>query len=62
LENLKERIQQLKKKRPGYGEILDFYLKVREEQNRIKSILRIEPIPLKREEKEFLAKEGCPIL
>jgi FdhE protein len=62
LENLKERIQQLKKKRPGYGEILDFYLKVREEQNRIKSILKIEPIPLKREEKEFLAKEGFPIL
>jgi FdhE protein len=59
---LKKRIQQLKKKRPGYKEILDFYQKVREEQEKAKASLNIDPIKLKKEWKELLTKEGFPIL
>ena len=62
MEKLKKRTQQLKKKRPGYGEILDFYQKVREEQEKIKASLKLEPIHLKKEWKELLAKEGFPML
>ena len=62
MEKLKKRIEQLKKKRPGYGEILDFYQKVREEQEKIRASLIIEPILLKKEWKELLTKEGFPLL
>ena len=62
LENLKKRIQQLKKKRPAYKAILAFYQKVKEEQEKIKPSLKIEPIPLKKEWKDLLAKEGFPLL
>jgi len=58
LEKLNTRIQQLKKKRPNYGEILDFYKKVREEQKKIKVSLKIEPILLKKEWKALLTEEG----
>jgi len=62
LEKLRKRIQRLKEKRPGYGEILEFYLKLREEQEKIKASLKIEPIYLKKEWKELLTKEGFPLL
>ncbi len=62
MEKLKKRIQQLKKKRSGYGEILNFYQKVREEQEKIKSSLKFEPIHLKKEWKELLAKEGFSLI
>ncbi len=62
LEKLKKRIQQLKKKRPGYGEILDFYLKVREAQNSSRASLRIAPIKLRQEWKKLLAKEGFSLI
>ena len=62
MEKLKKRIQWLKKKRPGYKDILDFYRKVREEQKEIKQSLKIEPILLKKEWKEILFKEGFPLL
>lgn len=62
MKKLKRRIQQLKKKRPGYGGILDFYQKVIEEQERIKPTLKIEPIFLKKEWKELLTKEGFSLL
>jgi FdhE protein len=62
LGNLKRRIQQIKKKRPGYGEILDFYQRVRDEQEKTKASLAIEPIRLKKEWKDLLAKEGFSIL
>jgi FdhE protein len=58
LENLKKRIQQIKKRRPGYGEILNFYQKVKEEQEKIKASLTTDPIRLKKEWKDLLAKEG----
>jgi FdhE protein len=62
LEPLKKRIQQIKKKRPGYKAMLDFYQKVREEQGKTKSSLTLEPITLKKEWKDLLAKEGFPLL
>jgi len=62
LEKLKKRIQQLKKKRPGYKEILNFYQKVREEQEKIKPTLKLQRIHIKKEWKELLAKEGFPLL
>ncbi len=62
MENLKKRIKQLKKKRPAYKEILSFYQKVREEQDKSKPSLKINPIPLKKEWKQLLAKEGFPLL
>src|SRR4030042_2753727 len=62
LEKLKKRIQQIKKKRPGYGEILDFYQKVKKAQDESKASLKIEPIKLKKERKELLAKEGFSLI
>lgn len=62
METLKKRIQQIKKKRPGYKEMLNFYQKIREEQDRTKSSLSLEPIALKKEWKDLLMKEGFPLL
>jgi FdhE protein len=62
LEKPRKRIQQIKKKRPGYGEILDFYLKVKEAQDKVKASLKIDPIKLKKEWKDLLAKEGFSLL
>jgi FdhE protein len=62
LEKLRERIQRIKKKRPGYGEVLDFYQKVKEAQDRAKASLKIDPIKLKKKWKELLAKEGFSLI
>jgi len=62
LETLKKRIQQIKKKRPGYKEMLDFYQKVREEQEKVKASLTVKPIRIKKEWKALLEKEGFPLL
>ena len=62
MEKLKERIQQIKKKRPGYGEILDFYQKVKEAQDKVKASSKIKPIQLKKEWKELLSKEGFSLI
>jgi FdhE protein len=62
LEKLRDRIEQLKKKRHAYGEILDFYQKVKEAQDRIKASLKIDPIHLKKEWKDLLAKEGFSLI
>jgi FdhE protein len=58
----RERIQQIKKKRPGYGEILDFYQKVREAQDKSKLSLKIDPIKVKEEWKELLTQEGFSLI
>jgi FdhE protein len=60
--NLEKRIQQLKQKRPGYKDILDFYQKVKEAQDKAKASLKIEPIKLKQEWKELLTKEGFSLI
>jgi FdhE protein len=62
MENLRKRIQKIKKKRPAYGQMLDFYLRVREEQEKTKASLAIEPIRLKKEWKNLLAKEGFSVV
>ncbi|MGB9627491.1 MAG: formate dehydrogenase accessory protein FdhE [Thermodesulfobacteriota bacterium] len=62
MEDLKKRIQHLKKKRPGYKEILDFFLKVRKAQGKIKPSLKLETLQLKKEWKALLSKEGFPLL
>jgi FdhE protein len=62
LEKLKDRIERLKKNRPGYGEVLDFYLKIREDQERVKGSLRMESISLKKGWKDLLTQEGFPLL
>ena len=62
LEKLKKRIQQIKKKRSGYGEILDFYHRVKEAQDELKASLKIDPIQLKKEWKDLLAKQGFSLL
>ncbi len=62
MKKIEKRIQSLKEKRPPYAEILDFYHKVREEQERVKPSLKIEPIRLKKDWKELLKKEGFSLL
>jgi FdhE protein len=62
LKKLKARVQQLKKKRPGYGEILDFYQKVKGAQDKVKASVKIDPIKLKKEWKNLLAKEGFSLI
>jgi FdhE protein len=42
--------------------MLDFYQKIREEQEKIKSSLTLRPITLKKEWKDLLTKEGFPLL
>jgi len=62
LGTLRKRIRQIKENLPIYREILDFYEKVREEQEKIKGSLRIEPVPLNQEWKVLLTQEGTPLL
>jgi FdhE protein len=62
LGTLRKRVQQLKKKRPGYEEILDFYLKIKEAQVKAKASLKMDPIKLKKEWKDLLDKEGFSLI
>jgi FdhE protein len=62
LENLKKRIQQIKERRPGYGTILDFYLKVKEEQEKTRGSLTTEPVRLKKEWSDAFTREGFSLL
>jgi FdhE protein len=62
LDRLGERIQQIKKKRPGYGKILDFYQSVKEAQEKPKASLKIDSIQLKKEWKKLLSEEGFSLI
>ncbi|MGQ9645842.1 MAG: formate dehydrogenase accessory protein FdhE [Thermodesulfobacteriota bacterium] len=62
MDTLKKRIQQIKKKRPGYEAMLDFYQKIKEEQEKIQPLLTLPPIHLRKEWKDLLTKEGFPLL
>jgi FdhE protein len=62
LDRLNERIQQINKKRPGYGEILGFYQKVKEAQDKIKASLKIDSIQIKKEWKKLLSEEGFSLI
>ena len=59
---LEERSQQLKEKRPGYGEILDFYVKVRELQSASKVTAAVDMVQARNEWKRFPAGEGFALL
>jgi len=59
---VRERAQQLKEKRPGYGALLDFYSKVKELQGQSKSSLKMDPIKIEKERKDLLAKEDFPLI
>jgi FdhE protein len=62
LNKLGKRIQSLEEKHPHYAEILDFYYKVRQHQERVKPSLKTERLPLKHEWRDLLRKEGFPLL
>jgi FdhE protein len=62
LQNLKKKILKIKKKRPGYKEILEFYFNLKKEQEKIKPSLKIESIKIEKEFKDLLSKEGFPLL
>jgi FdhE protein len=62
LEKFRERIQQIKKKRPGYEKILDFYQSVKEAQEKVKASLKIDSIQLRKEWKKLLSKEGFSLI
>jgi FdhE protein len=62
LETLRERIEQIKKRRPAYGPLLDFYQEIRTKQHEVKTSLRVEPLVLKKEWKDLLEKEGFPLV
>ncbi len=62
MRKLKNRIEKIKKKRPGYGEILEFYRKVRQAQDEAKASVTIDPIQLKKEWKKLLVREGFPLI
>lgn len=62
MERLRERIQQIKKKRPGYAKILDFYQRVKEEQEKAKASLKIGSIQLREDWKKFLSEKGFSLV
>jgi FdhE protein len=59
---LKDRIQQIKKKRPAYGEMLGFYQSVKEAQENVRASLKIDSIQIRREWKELLFKEDFSLI
>jgi len=59
---LRERAQQLKEKRPGYGEILDFYVKVKESQAASGASLKMDMMNVKKERTGFPAEVGFPLV
>jgi len=61
LEDLRRRIDQIKKRRPAYGPILDFYQKIREKQEEAKASLKVNPVAVSKEWKDLFAKEGFPL-
>ena len=62
MEPLRERIQQIKERRPIYRDLVDFYGRIREEQEKIKGSLKVDPILPTKELKDLLAEEGFPLL
>jgi FdhE protein len=62
LERLRERAHQLKEKRPGYGQILDFYVKVKEAQVTSRKVLKLDPIKLKKGWKSRPTEKDFPLI
>ena len=62
MESLSNRIQQIKKKRPAYGVMLDFYQKIKEAQEKTEKTVEIGSIELKQGWKEASVREGSPLI
>jgi FdhE protein len=60
--NVRERVHQLKAKRPGYAEMLDFYVEVREAQAKSKTSLKMGVLKPKKEWKDLASEEGVPLV
>jgi FdhE protein len=60
--SLRERAQQLKEKRPGYGAVLDFYVQVREAQDASRAFVQVDPVKVRREWKDLMAEEGSSLV
>jgi FdhE protein len=54
---LRERAQQLKEKRPGYGALLDFYVAVRESQLASRVSVQVDPVKVNKNGKGLPAEE-----
>jgi len=54
---LRERAQQLKEKRPGYGALLDFYVAVRESQLASRVSVQVDPVKFNKNGKGLPAEE-----
>ena len=59
---LRERAQQHKEKRPGYGALLDFYVAVRESQVASRDSVRVDSVKVKKNGKDLPAEEGLPLV
>jgi FdhE protein len=66
---LRERAEQLKEKRPGYGALLDFYVQVKESQAASRTSIQVDPVKVNRERRDapgeaglsLVAKEDFPV-
>ncbi len=61
LKRLRERAQQLKRKKPDYGAILDFYVNVREAQITSKASLKLDSTKLKEAVRQSPIEEGISL-
>ena len=59
---LRERAEQLKERRPGYGALLDFYVSVRESQITSRASVRVNPVKVKKSAKGLPAEEGFSLV
>jgi hypothetical protein len=62
IQKLRERAHQLKEKRPGYREILDFYVKVREAQLTSKASPRMDLTKPEKERRSRPTEEGVSLI
>jgi len=62
LQKIKQQITLLKETRPAYKEILNFYEKVVEEQERMRPAINITPLKIKEDLKALQMKEGFSLL
>ncbi len=62
MESSLNRLEEIKKKKPAYGAMLDFYQKVKAAQEKIERTVRIGSIEPRQGRKEAPAREGFPLI
>ena len=62
LESLRQRVQQIKKKRPGYGVVLDFFVQVRESQAASAASSQVDAAKVIKAWQGRAAEEGFPLV